>query len=165
MVYEHDDVLIDIVERSWGIRCHAVLTTENENAVSSCHLSLSRTQAMHGSQQRQRTESVHEQVHHQRDNIHALCSNKQWVRRCPGLGTMPRTWRRTTPRAAPGAPRRSASAGTAIRNTCHPQRPWCCSHHVRFLCLKHMRCCCRVHKLDMCCIFTLAIRAIQELLF
>ena len=33
VVYEHDDVLIDIAERQWGVRCHAVLTTENEFAV------------------------------------------------------------------------------------------------------------------------------------
>ena len=34
-VYEHDDVLIDIVEREWGLRCHAVVTTENESVVRS----------------------------------------------------------------------------------------------------------------------------------
>jgi len=32
-VYEHDDVLIDIVEREWGLRCHAIVTTENESVV------------------------------------------------------------------------------------------------------------------------------------
>ena len=37
VVYEHDDVLIDIVEREWGLRCHAILTTENESAVRSPH--------------------------------------------------------------------------------------------------------------------------------
>ena len=29
VVYEHDDVLIDVVEREWGLTCHAILTTEN----------------------------------------------------------------------------------------------------------------------------------------